>query len=520
MTLQAVRTWPDTVPPPNRTLGWSILAWTAEYLLQPDGPNAGDPWQFTDEQARILLRWYEIDAQGKFKHRRGVVRRLKGWGKDPFLAAIAAAELCGPCRFDGFDADGVPVAIEHPAPWIQVAAVSKDQTRNTMTLFPGMFSPAAHLDYKIDPGKEIIHTARGGRIEAVTSSPRALEGGRPSLVIANETHHWVRGNDGLDMAKAIRRNLGKSRDGSARVVEITNAHDPQDNSAAGETYEAWLKSNGKLPGVYYDSVESPTIVKRDQVVSIDRMTDAEVKRCLALACGDSTWLDIPRILGEIRDPTASEGESRRYYFNQVWTAESETWFAPGVFGACAGTVEIPDGADVVLACDGSNSGDATAIIVSTCGDDPQVGVVGCWEPPDDAAKDWRIPIADVEETLRLAAKRWKVVEMVFDPYRFQHTMAVLADEGHTVVEYPQSSSRMTPATQLFEQLVKNRLLTHSGDERLVRHVGNAVVLEDSRGRRIRKVNKWSKARIDLAVAAIMAVDRATKAQPLPAPTIW
>lgn len=27
---------------PRRTLGWQILGWTAEYLLQPDGPRAGE----------------------------------------------------------------------------------------------------------------------------------------------------------------------------------------------------------------------------------------------------------------------------------------------------------------------------------------------------------------------------------------------------------------------------------------------------------------------------------------------
>ena len=49
-------------------------------LRQPDGPDAGEPWRFTNEQMGILLRWYEIDAHGLFVHRRGVLRRMKGWG--------------------------------------------------------------------------------------------------------------------------------------------------------------------------------------------------------------------------------------------------------------------------------------------------------------------------------------------------------------------------------------------------------------------------------------------------------
>ena len=141
--VEGVRSIPDTVPDETRTLGWQVLAWTRAYLLQPDGPTAGEPWVFTPEQARMVLRLYAIDAAGRFTYRRAVIRRCKGWGKDPLLAAIAAAELCGPCRFGGWDAEGKPVAVEHPAPWIQCAAVSQDQTHNTMRLFPGMFSPAA-----------------------------------------------------------------------------------------------------------------------------------------------------------------------------------------------------------------------------------------------------------------------------------------------------------------------------------------------------------------------------------------
>jgi len=79
-SLQVVRTIDDYVPPDNRTLGWAALEWAAGYLRQPDGENAGEPWLFTNEQVRILLRWFEINDRGRFVYRRGVVRRLKGWG--------------------------------------------------------------------------------------------------------------------------------------------------------------------------------------------------------------------------------------------------------------------------------------------------------------------------------------------------------------------------------------------------------------------------------------------------------
>jgi phage terminase large subunit-like protein len=50
----------------------------------------------------------------------------------------------------------------------------------------------------------------------------------------------------------------------------------------------------------------------------------------------------------------------------------------------------------------------------------------------------------------------------------------------------------------------NGVLTHSGDSRLARHIGNAVLREDTRGARLAKEGKDSPRRIDAAVAAALA----------------
>jgi phage terminase large subunit-like protein len=55
----------------------------------------------------------------------------------------------------------------------------------------------------------------------------------------------------------------------------------------------------------------------------------------------------------------------------------------------------------------------------------------------------------------------------------------------------------------------NRSLTHSSDPRLARHIGNTVLRTDARGSRITKESKHSSRKIDLAVAAVMAFDRAS-----------
>jgi phage terminase large subunit-like protein len=121
---------------------------------------------------------------------------------------------------------------------------------------------------------------------------------------------------------------------------------------------------------------------------------------------------------------------------------------------------------------------------------------------------FRIDVQEVEATIREACKRWNVLEVTADPYRWTRTLQLLADERIPTSEFPQSPSRMTPATTSLYEAVVNDAVSHDGDRRLARHVANAVLKTDSRGTRLAKEHRHSKRRIDLAVAAVMAHDRA------------
>jgi phage terminase large subunit-like protein len=201
-----------------------------------------------------------------------------------------------------------------------------------------------------------------------------------------------------------------------------------------------------------------------------------------------------------------ENEFRTKRCNQ-WVSSAETWLPAGAWETCEEDREIPAGAQVVLGFDGSFNGDCTALVVVSMDEKPHVDVVRLWEKPLDDPGEWRVPIVEVEDTIRAACKRWQVVELACDPFRWARTYQILEAEGLPVVEFPQSPSRMTPATTRFYEAVMNRSLTHSGDPRLARHVGNAVLKADSRGTRIYKEHRNSTRRIDLAVAAVMALDR-------------
>jgi phage terminase large subunit-like protein len=202
-----------------------------------------------------------------------------------------------------------------------------------------------------------------------------------------------------------------------------------------------------------------------------------------------------------------ESTYRRARLGQWVDAVEEPWIAPQLWATCENGAPINLGDEVVIALDGSFSQDCTALVAATVSETPHIDVVGLWEN-ETADPDYRVPVLEVEDTIRRAAKDYRVLEVAADPFRWQRTLQVLAEERIPIAEYPQSPQRMTPATTGLYEAVVNRQVSHSGDARLARHVAQAVVKTDSRGTRLVKEHKHSKRRIDLAVAAVMAHDRA------------
>ena len=203
-----------------------------------------------------------------------------------------------------------------------------------------------------------------------------------------------------------------------------------------------------------------------------------------------------------------ENEFRTKRLNQ-WVSSAQAWLPAGSWEQCAAAArEIPPGAPVVLGFDGSKNGDNTGIVVATCEGVPHVAVAGLWERPADTP-GWEVPRGEVKAMLRECCRRWDVKEIAYDPYLWLDAFDELEAEGLPVVEFPQFNSAMIPATQRFYELVTTAGLTHSGDPRLARHLANAVMKTDSRGSRIVKDSPHSPRKIDLAVAAVMAVERAS-----------
>jgi phage terminase large subunit-like protein len=204
-----------------------------------------------------------------------------------------------------------------------------------------------------------------------------------------------------------------------------------------------------------------------------------------------------------------EPEFRTKRCNQ-WVSSAVGWLPNGTWEACESELDLTD-KDYVIGFDGSFSGDSTVLVGATIEPEPQVFMIKAWEKDTQIHDDtWRVDILEVENTIRDFVKNNpRVKEIVCDPYRWQRSMEVLADEGYPIVEYPSTNARrMVPACAKFFDAVVDKRLTHDGDPLLTRHLSNAVVKVDNLGPRIVKENRNSARRIDAAVAAVIAVDRA------------
>lgn len=497
---------------PERTLGWEVLAWTAEYLRQPDGPNAGQQWRYTDEQARFILWWFAVDEHGRFVYRYGMLRRVKGWGKDPVGATLCAIEFVGPCRFAGWDADHLPVAAAHPAAWVLTAAVAKDQTRNTMTLFPGLFTDSAIKDFGIDLGKELIYARQGRcRLESVTSSPRALEGPRSSFTLKNETQHWLKTNEGHAMAEVIARNSTKSRDGASRVLAISNAHEPGEDSDAEHDYEAWLaveagKSTGA--GFLYDSVEAAAGINLD--------IELQLRAGLRAAKGDSIWLDEDRHVEEIHDPRNSRSLSRRFYLNQI-VAPEDSWIVPAQWDLLAKPRDVEVKTRIVIGVDGARFEDALGIVATDVATGYQ-WPLGVWEKPEHADDEYEHPMDEVDGVMVDAFERYDVWRVYIDPGSQLGNITPLLEKWQgrwgqkRVLPWLMNRLRQTAiACANYSAAVSTGTMSHSGHETMSRHVKNAVrrriQMYDDDGRALYVISKdrpGSPRKIDLAAAAVLS----------------
>lgn len=520
---------------PEHTLGWNFLAWSGYWLRDA---KRRLPWKWTPEQARFWLWFYALDDTGVPLHDNAVLQRLKGWGKDPMAAGGAVASCFADLTFDHWDRNGEPVGREEPNAWVQVCAVSQEQTKNTMKLLPGLIPAETRRRYGIQLGKLNMYALGDSRqIEAVTSSPLALEGGRPTFLIRNETQNWNSSNGGHDMDGVLSGNAAKSEESTnVKMLDICNAYRDGEDSVAQRVREAWEGTQGDPNsddkglrpkymdfGLLYDSVEAAPDTP---------MSEESIPKVVEDVRGDSTWLSTAKIFKEIINPKNPVSESRRKWFNQCEAPEdayvtSQEWDAN----------ERPDlrletGERIVMFLDCSLTDDATGLVACRVSDG-FVKPLGMWQrPPGERGKGWKVPREAVDDAVRAAMGRYQVVAFWGDPSHVLddetglHYWDPLFDAWHRdygrrlkLWARPEGRDRHAVMFDMVRLDAQRRFVTyvdqaytaicdgrmpHDGDARLRSHMLNARRQPTRVGMSIAKEGRESRRKIDLAFCAVAA----------------
>lgn len=465
---------------------------TCRVTKESVGGSTGELLRLRPWQQRLTHELFARKANGRFRHRQALIGVPRKNGKSGLAAGWALSQLfMGPSGGEVYICAGDR----------KQAGIVFGDARRMVEMSPELSAMAKCFRDTI----EIPQT--GSILRALSAEAYTKEGLNPSAIVFDEVH--VQPNrelwDVMSLATGARV--------EPIMVGITTAGVRYDSSGSDSLcftmYEYGKQvASGEVsdPTFYFAWWEAPEgSDHRDPAVW--ETTNPGYDDLVAAEDFHSAILKTP------------EPEFRIKRCNQ-WVSTATAWLPVGAWDACQTDDRIHDLADVVLGFDGSFNNDSTALVAVSIEEVPKVTVVQAWERPQMAGHDWQVPIVDVEAMIRAACKRWQVKEIVCDPFRWARSMQILAEEGLPMVEFPQNQTRMTPATQRFYEAVVNKAIGHDGDQRLARHMTNCMLKTDSRGSRLSKDAMNSSRKIDLAVAAVMAFDRAASYEPAPTPNFY
>ncbi|MGW0930692.1 hypothetical protein [Streptomyces sp. NPDC002644] len=369
-------------------------------------------------------------------------------------------------------------------------------------------SPAEEK-YGLEISKSIVQFKSGkpGSIKPKATAGRTNEGNRPTFALMDEVHHWVGSNGGPDFYQVIKRNIEKTTKAGSRWVCTTNAYNPNENSVAQIIHESEMVRQGYW---LYDCLEGD--------ISVEEIRDEEkVKKALIEAYGDAFWADIEGLTRTILyDRTTPDSTYCRFYFNQI-AESSDGWMPKPEWEARLDETDpIKPGDQIAIGFDGSIRNDSTGLVGCRLRD-AKLFLIGVWERPENAPDDWEVDVLAVDAAVHRAFKTYDVAWMYADPPHWQESIGRWAlefakrNEEYVYEYWTNRPTRMVQAVERFHSaVVETKDLKHDGNEQITRHVLNAVTREvmvgGEPGILIQKDSPRSKRKIDLAIAAVLALE--------------
>lgn len=446
-----------------------IAAFALEYLRVPKGAGALEPFRLRPWQRDEIVKTF-YPPTGK-RPRQGLLSISRGNGKSGLAAVLALYGLLG---------DEVQGA--------QVLVVASDerQARIIFNTARRMVELDPRLSEQVQIFSDRLYVPMTDSVMMpLPAEPGALQGYDPTLMLVDELHVVNRA-----VWEAVSLASGKRAE-SLTLAVSTPADSIESIMWSLVEYGRQNPEDKNFRLIEYAAEDGCDLMDRDQWKQANP------------ALGDFLYEDA--IEATIR--TSSEAAVRRYRLGQ-WAGRKDQWMPWGKWETLADPERLIDPDEpVVLAFDGSASGDSTALVGCTM-DGNHVWPIAIWEAEDDPR--WRVPRVEVTAAVAQCFESLNVLELACDPWGWRSEMDQwAADYGKKIVEYNTGyRKRMAPATDRFYAAAMTGELSHDGDPDLARHVNNTVAKSTPMGDIVVKDKRSSSKKIDGAVAAIVAHDRA------------
>jgi phage terminase large subunit-like protein len=449
--------------------------------------QAGDPLDLRPWQQELVKRVYARDADGGLRFRTALIGMPRKNGKSALSSAAFGLYSLIAEGIEGGEVYSV--------------AAEKEQARIVFGEAKRMVETSELSELCTLYRDAIFVKSTNSVYRVVSAESYSKEGLNPTRIIFDEAHaHKDRTLfDVFSLAMGNRGKLGQ-------LIAITTAG--QKTDMTGQDSIAYnLYQYGKR--VSTGEVDDPTFFMAWWEA------DPEADHRL-----ETTWRAANPGFDDLvaRDDFASavlrtpEPEFRTKRLNQ-WVSSMNAWLPTGKWEQLGAEIELDPEQPVIVGFDGSFNGDCTALTYCTIPADdsvPHIGLIRVWEKQPEDTDDWRVSTQEVEDEIIQFCQKYNVKEIACDPFRWQRSMEAMQDLGLPVVEYNSSSpSRMVPACSKLYTAVTEGNLTHDNNPTLTRHLSNAVIKTDRIGPRIVKEHRGSPRKIDAAVAAVIAFDRAT-----------
>jgi phage terminase large subunit-like protein len=472
------------------------------------------PWQ-RDAIIRPLfgtVRYDEHYREWVRAYRLAFIEVARKNGKSELLAAIGLLLLVGD------DEEGAEV---------YSAARDRDQARKVFDVAERMVELAPVLSRRLHVNrsqKRISDPKTGSYYEVIAADAAGNLGHNPHGIIFDE----VLTQPSRELWDALRTGMG-ARTQPLMVAATTAGNNV--NTLAGEEHEFSLRvaDNPALDPARFVYIRS---TPRDADWR-DESTWGQANPAL----GD--FLNIATLRDEAREAESSpakENAFRQFRLNQ-WVTQTTRWLPLPAWDASAGIVDE----DTLTGrrCFGGLDLASSTDIAALCWTFPDGGgsydaLWRFWLPEDrladlnrrtgGAAARWVregflrttegnvIDYRAILDTIDADAQRFDVAEIAYDRWGMTQLSQDLADAGMTVIAFGQGFASMSPPTKEWERLVLDGRYRHGGNPVMRWMVDNIAIRTDPAGNI--KIDKGrASEKVDGAVAAVMALDRASRYEP-------